>query len=149
MIQLASLFNLATGLGLVGSINSAGASPLKPRDETSDLKMSFIQDIWPAAFKGGESFEVSWQGGSGGPVTLDWIADYGDGQRLVNTVFKNETKTQHTVYFSPKRCYASDVTFQFIVYDSDGVPLPENRGYGLKVPLVPGNEDGDCKQNDV
>ncbi|WVF73153.1 hypothetical protein IAT40_007972 [Kwoniella sp. CBS 6097] len=145
MVRIASLFTLVAGLA--GTF--VAASPLQARDDTSDLKMSFTKNIWPADFKGGESFDVSWEGGKGGPVTLDWIAEYGDGNILVNTVFKDETKTKHTVYFSPKKCYENDVTFRFVVYDSDGIPLPENRGYGLKVPLKEGNEDGDCKQNTV
>ncbi|WVR07803.1 hypothetical protein IAU60_004846 [Kwoniella sp. DSM 27419] len=127
--------------GVVASPTPAGikASELSRRTEATNVQ--FIND-WPDQFVGGESYHMSWNGSQSGKYTFAWVEEYNGGQDLLlNFVFQDETYDQYDFYFAPAKCWKPDSSFRFIVYDSQGFPLPEDRAYGPKIDLVAGSDE--------
>ncbi|WWC71882.1 uncharacterized protein I206_105841 [Kwoniella pini CBS 10737] len=89
-----------------------------------------FNSTWPNQFVGGESISMSWIGSNSGKYSVAWIEDYNKGDDLLNTF---------------KVCWSPDSTSRFIVWDGEGLPLPEQRAYGPKLPLIEGdNEPSTC-----
>ncbi|WVF73152.1 hypothetical protein IAT40_007971 [Kwoniella sp. CBS 6097] len=143
MVQPASL------LALVGTLSAAfvTASPLETR-QSDYIGPRFTKGLWPSELKGGQEFNVSWEGGTNGDVTLDYSVEFGEDQFILETAFKGvENTTSHMVHLPPKICFNGDTTLRFILTEdlAGGMPLAINRGYSPTVKLVPGS-DGDEKE---
>ncbi|WVR00328.1 hypothetical protein IAU59_007471 [Kwoniella sp. CBS 9459] len=154
MVQLASFLAVLAGLASTLVL----ASPLEIRQDAPQSTLNFTQDLWPSEFKGGQSFDVTWEGGSpDGLISLSWISIYGgnlsDGGNIsVSQVLENVTAdvTSKEVFFAPRKCWdAEDMFFAFRI--SEIVDGAENRDWGDQVRFVPGSPEDEakgCEQTD-
>ncbi|WWC94721.1 hypothetical protein V866_001569 [Kwoniella sp. B9012] len=131
-------------LNLVQALPSAQIS--RSKYESLEKRQSDVHftSSWPDQLVGGESISMSWEGSDSGKYTLAWVEEYNSGDDLLlNFVFQNEVYDHYDFYFAPARCWKPEASFRFIVWDSEGFPLPEQRAYGPKLDLVPGDNEPD------
>ncbi|WWC64443.1 uncharacterized protein I303_107053 [Kwoniella dejecticola CBS 10117] len=143
-----SLSVLTYPLLLLTSVYAAPTEKVGSSSQNLVQRQSSVQfnSTWPDQFVGGESVSMSWTGSSSGKYSVAWIEEYNGGDDLLlNFVFQDEAYDHYDFYFAPARCWKPDSTFRFIVWDGEGFPLPEQRAYGPKLPLVEGeNEPSTC-----
>ncbi|WVW86008.1 hypothetical protein I302_108046 [Kwoniella bestiolae CBS 10118] len=144
MFSLLPLLSFILLLNITQALPSAQIS----RSDLENLgkRQSEVQftSEWPDQLVGGESISMSFEGSTSGKYTLAWVEEYNGGEDLLlNFVFQNEVYDHYDFYFAPSRCWKPEASFRFIVWDSEGFPLPEQRAYGPKLGLVPGDDEPD------